>query len=71
MASLTMPLKTNSNDFGVFWNYLADTNSFVVVAIFFEGFDFLVSITCKETVNVHVLWPLCAHAVPFRMLWCP
>ena len=31
-ASLTMPLKTNSNDFVFFWNYLADSNSIVVVA---------------------------------------
>ena len=35
VASLTMPLKTNSNDFGVFWNYLADSNSIVVVANIF------------------------------------
>ena len=34
----------NSNDFGVFWNFLADSNSNFVVAkiIFFEGFQFLV-----------------------------
>ena len=22
-------------------------------------------------VHVHVLWPVCAHTIPFRMLWCP
>ena len=22
-------------------------------------------------VNMHVLWPVCAHTIPFRMLWCP
>ena len=34
----------NSNDFGWFWNKLADWNSNFVVAkiIFFEGFEFLV-----------------------------
>ena len=28
------------------------------------------SITCNETVHVLVLWPVCTHAIPFRMLWC-
>ena len=28
----TMPPEKNSNDFGVFWNYLADSNSNFVVA---------------------------------------
>ena len=22
-------------------------------------------------VHVNVPWPVCAHAIPFRMLWCP
>ena len=37
-----MPPEINSNDFGVFWNELADSNSKFVVANFFEGFEFLV-----------------------------
>ena len=28
------------------------------------------STTCNETVHVPVLWPVCAHTIPFRMLWC-
>ena len=31
-ASLSIPLKNNSNDFGFFLNYVADSNSIVVVA---------------------------------------
>ena len=40
----TMRPEINSNDFGGFWNQLADSNSnFVVAKIFFlEGFEFLV-----------------------------
>ena len=29
------------------------------------------SITHNVAVHVHVLWPVCAHTIPFRMLWCP
>ena len=29
------------------------------------------SITCNETVDVHVLWPVCTDTIPFRMLLCP
>ena len=29
------------------------------------------SITCNVTENVHVLWPVCTHTIPFRMLLCP
>ena len=73
----TIPLKTNSNDFGEFWNYLADSNSNIVVAkiIFFERFEFLVCSKFNHThhvaVHVHVLWLVCAHIIPFRMLWRP
>ena len=28
------------------------------------------STTCNETVHVHVLWPVCTHTIPFRMLRC-
>ena len=38
----TIPFKTNSNDFAGFGNYLVDSNSNFVVAIFFERFEFLV-----------------------------
>ena len=37
---------------------------------FFEGFEFLVP-THHVAVNVHVLWPVCTHTIPFRMLWRP
>ena len=29
------------------------------------------SITHDVAVHVPVLWPVCAHTIPFRMLWCP
>ena len=29
------------------------------------------SITCNETVHVHVLWLVCTRTIPFRMLLCP
>ena len=39
----TIPPEIISNDFGGFWNYLADSNSIYVVANFFlERFEFLV-----------------------------
>ena len=42
---------------------------------FFERFEFLVcsgvSITCNVTEHEHVLWPVCTHTIPFRMLWRP
>ena len=61
-----MPTEINSNDFGRFGNYLADSHSnFVVVEIFSSNqFDFLCvrgSNTYKVTVHVHVLWPVCTH----------
>ena len=67
--------KTNSNDFGGFWNYLADSISNFVVAKFFLNdsnfWCFQSPITFNETVHVHVLWLVCTHTIPFRMLWCP
>ena len=72
----TMRAETNSNVFGVFWN-LAESNLNFVVAkiIFFERFEFLVCSKFSDThhvaVNVHVLWPVCTHTIPIRMLWCP
>ena len=43
-GAITIPAETNSNDFGVLGNLLADSNSNFVVAkiIFFERFEFLV-----------------------------
>ena len=42
---------------------------------FFEGFEFLVCSKFNHThhvaVNVHVLWPVCTHTIPSRMLLCP
>ena len=42
---------------------------------FFEGFEFLVCSKFNHThhlaVNVHVLWPVCTHTIPLRMLLCP
>ena len=29
------------------------------------------SITSNVTVHVHVLWLVCTHTIPFRMLLCP
>ena len=57
MSSLvqrTIPLKTNSNDFGCFWNQLADSNSNFVVAeiIFFERFEFF----GVFKVQSHTMW---------------
>ena len=47
---ITIPPEINSNDFGGFWNKLADSNSnFVVAKIFFEGFEFLVR-SCESAV---------------------
>ena len=54
----TIRVQTNSNDFGSFWNQLADSNSvFFVAKIFFERFEFLVCSKFNHThhVAVHVL----------------
>ena len=51
----TIPLKTNSNYFGGFWNEEADSNSNFVVAkiIYFERFEFL----GVFKVQSHTMWP--------------
>ena len=63
----------NSNDFGSFWNWLADSNSISVAAENFLNdsnfWCFGNSITHNVAVYVPVLWPVCAHTIPFRMLW--
>ena len=42
---------------------------------FFERFEFLVCSKFNHThnvaVHVPVLWPVCAHTIPIRMLWRP
>ena len=47
-----------------------------VVAIFFCSNDsnfwcVQSSITCNETVHVHVLWPVHTHTIPFQFWYCP
>ena len=76
-AQNTMRAEINSNDFGSFWNQLADSNSifFVAKIIFFERFEFLVCSKFNRThhvaVNVLVLWLVCTHRIPIRMLLRP
>ena len=74
-GAVTIPPEVNSNDFGVFRNYLADSNSIFAVAEFFlNDSNFWCvqsSITQNVSVHVHVLWLVCTHTIPFRMLWCP
>ena len=71
-----MRVLINSNGFGCFGNYSADSNSNFVVAkisFFLNDSNFWCvqsSITWNETVHVHVLWPVCTHTIPFRMMWC-
>ena len=73
----TIPPEINSNDFGGFWSKLADSNSIFVVAeilFFFERFEYWCdqsSFIHNAAVHVHVLWPVCTHAIPFRILWRP
>ena len=71
---VTIRPETNSNDFGGFGNKLADSNSiFVVPEFFLNDSNFWCvqsSITQNVAVHVPVLWPVCAHTISFRMLWC-
>ena len=72
----TMRPEINSNDFGVFGinlqiririsssrklYFLNDSNFWCVQS----------SITHHVAVHVPVLWPVCSHTIPFRMLWLP
>ena len=57
--------ETFSNDFGVFWNCLAESISIFAASQinFSDGSNFWCvrgSISCNETVHVHVLWPVAA-----------
>ena len=68
MACSTMRAETNSNDFGGFWNQLADSNwiFFVAKIIFLNDSNFWCvqsSITHTVAVHVHVLWPVCTHTI--------
>ena len=73
---LPFPPETNWNDFGCFLElisrfkfefcrrgkyFLNDSNFRCVQS----------STTSNVAVHVPVLWPVCAHAIPFRMLWLP
>ena len=55
-----------------FLNLSADSNSMFVAANFFLNDSHFwcdqSSITRDVAVHVHVLWPVCAHTIPFRML---
>ena len=74
-SSCNILLKTNSNDFGCFWDWLADSNSnFVVAKFFLNDSNFWCvqsSITHNVAVHVPELWPVCAHRIPIRILLCP
>ena len=66
--------KVNSNYFGVFLELISRFEfEFRRCGIFLEGFEFFVfqsSTTSNVAVHVPVLWPVCAHTITFRMLWC-
>ena len=65
------PIRTISGVLGI---YSADSNSiFVAAEIFLNDSNFWCvrgSITHNVAVHVHVLWLVCTHTIPFRMLWC-
>ena len=65
-----------SNDFGCFlelisrfeFDFLRRENFFLNDSIFLCVQS---SITHTVAVHVPVLWPVCAHRIPIRMLLCP
>ena len=63
----TIRPKINSNDFGSFWNQLADSNSIFLSLrklYFLNDSNFWCvqsSVTHNVAVHVHVLWLVCAH----------
>ena len=76
LQDFTMRPEINSNDFGFFWElssrfelefrrrgnyFLKDSNFWCVQS----------SITHNAAVHVPVLFPVCAHRIPIRMLWRP
>ena len=68
----TIPPETSSNDFGGFGINQQIRIRFSSLRNFFFGtiriFGVQSPITCNETVHVHVLWPVCTHTIPFRMV---
>ena len=57
-----------------FWKRADSSSIFVVAEFVSDDSNFWCvrgSITCNETVDVHVLWPVCTDTIPFRMLLCP
>ena len=70
----TIRPETSWNDF-VFFGIIQQIRiRFLSLRIFFNDSNFWYvqsSITHNVAVHVHVLWPVCAHTIPFRMLWCP
>ena len=63
----------NSNDFGWFLELISRFEfDFRRCGKYFERFEFLVCSKFNNVaVHVLVLWPVCAHTIPFRVLWCP
>ena len=65
LKRITFPPETNSNDFGVFLELISRFEfEFCRCVIFLKDSNFW-------CVHVNVPWPVCAHAIPFRMLWLP
>ena len=73
-SPLTMRPEINSNDFGVFELTSRFEYDIRRCGIFLNNSNFWCvqsSTTHNVAVHVHVLWPVCAHTIPFRMLCCP
>ena len=76
MWTSTIRPETNSNDFGVFLELITRFEfDFLRREFFFlnDSNFWCVQSSITHNVAVHVLvpWPVCAHAIPFRMLWLP
>ena len=63
----TMRPETNSNDFGGFFGI----NQQIRIRISSSRKLYFLNDSNFWCVHVNVPWPLCAHAIPFRMLWLP
>ena len=63
---LTMPPETYSNDFGGFLE-LFSRFEFEIC----RCGNYFLKVSNFWCVHVNVPWPVCAHAIPFRMLWRP
>ena len=62
----TTPSETNSNDFGGFWNFFGRFEF-----EFSRRENFFLNDSNFWSVHVTMPWPVCAHAIPLRMLWLP